>query len=222
MIDIEYFKHYQYLIGCDEVGRGPIAGPVNGCAVRMQNDHAFLQQLMDLGVTDSKKLTTKKRRLILEKLGITLSQLECFKLFQLENFCFVLWEHSPQEIDEMNILQASLSCMSQAALKIMQPQSLTLIDGNQKFRNFDYPCETITKGDSKSLAIALASIIAKEFRDEKMIELDKQYPGYGLAKHAGYPTKAHKEAVKSLGVTPIHRKSFKGVKEYVQGFPVRS
>lgn len=214
MFDQKYFDSYKFIIGCDEVGRGPIAGPVVGCAVKLSYDQEFLNHLVELGVTDSKKLTTKKRQKILSELSIE-KDLNCFKLFETKNFSFVLWEHGPLEIDEMNILQASLSCMQNASEKMICRDSIVLVDGNQKFKNFKYPLETIVKGDSKSLAIALASIIAKEFRDNKMIELDKIYPGYGLAKHAGYPTKAHKEAVIQLGVTSIHRKSFKGVKEFI-------
>ena len=131
------------------------------------------------------------------------------------------------DIDKINILQASLSCMKFAVQTLIYQfhlypgQVKVLIDGNQKFNfdeQFDFGAENIfpiIKGDSKSALIGLASIIAKEYRDEVMKTLDVIYPGYGLASHAGYPTVAHKEAVKSLGVTPIHRQSFKGVKEFV-------
>lgn len=213
MLEESFFENYTYVIGCDEVGRGPIAGPVVGCAVRLTNDPAFLEHLKELGVTDSKKLTHKKRQHVLESLQIFHPC--CFELNTNKNFSYVLWEHSAEEIDKMNILQASLSCMSQAAQKLLLKNSIVLIDGNQNFKNFTADSLPVVKGDSKSLAIALASIIAKEFRDEKMLRFDEQYPGYGLAKHAGYPTAFHKEAVRSLGITPIHRKSFKGVKEHV-------
>lgn len=215
MFDQKYFKNYSQIIGCDEVGRGPIAGPVVGCAVKIENNLNFLTALMDLGVTDSKKLNVKKREKILVDLNIP-KNLKTYTKYTLENFSFVLWEHSPAQIDEMNILNASLSCMKNAALELISKNSIVLIDGNRPFKNFDYPLETIVKGDSKSLVIALASIIAKEFRDKQMIEWDKKFPGYGLSQHAGYPTKFHKEAVKNLGITPIHRKSFKGVKEFVE------
>lgn len=214
MFEAQYFESYSTVIGCDEVGRGPIAGPVVGCAVLLENNFHFMQKLQKLGVTDSKKLTHKKRQNILQALSIDAG--ECFKKISHANFSYVLWHHSPQEIDEMNILQASLSCMSQAAKKLLQDNSVVLVDGNYVFKNFPADTFAVVKGDSKSLAIALASIIAKEFRDEKMRHFDQLYPGYGLAKHAGYPTAFHKEAVKNLGVTPIHRQSFKGVKEYVK------
>lgn len=214
MFDQKYFESHQFIIGCDEVGRGPIAGPVVGCAVKLKNNFSFLQKLIELGVTDSKKLSAKKRVKILDELIID-KNICCFKEYHLDNFSFVLWEHSPQEIDEMNILQASLSCMQNACEKLICKKSFVLIDGNQKFKNYNFPLETVVKGDSKSLAIALASIIAKEFRDNIMKDFDSIYPGYGLAGNAGYPTKAHKVAVKELGVTPIHRKSFKGVKEHL-------
>ena len=214
MFEQKYFERYSAVIGCDEVGRGPIAGPVVGCAVILKNNKYFLQQLQELGVTDSKKLTHKKRQNILQ--ALTIDARECFKKVTHEKFSYVLWEHSPAQIDEMNILQASLSCMSQAAKKLLQDNSVVLVDGNHAFKNFPADTLAVVKGDSKSLAIGLASIIAKEFRDEKMRHFDQLYPGYGLAKHAGYPTAFHKEAVKNLGVTPIHRKSFRGVKEYVK------
>ena len=216
MFEINYFEKYSAVIGCDEVGRGPIAGPVVGCAVILQHDLSFLKQLQDLGVTDSKKLTHNKRQKILQALNLN-ETVNCCEQIDLDNFSYVLWEHSPQDIDQMNILNASLSCMSKAALKLLQKNTLVLIDGNQDFKDFPADTLPVVKGDSKSLAIGLASIIAKEFRDEKMRLLDQQYPGYGLAKHAGYPTAFHKEAVRKLGVTPIHRRSFKGVKEYVEG-----
>ena len=125
-------------------------------------------------------------------------------------------ECSPQEIDDINILQASLKCMQTASNSLMQDNSIVLVDGNQVFKTTATKIESITKGDSKSTIIALASIIAKEFRDEKMLKYATLYPGYLLEKNAGYPTKAHKEAVIKLGITPIHRKSFKGVKEFVK------
>lgn len=208
--DLNYFKNYQYIIGCDEVGRGPLAGPVVGCAVIIES--GVLPLLKNLGLTDSKKLSDKKRESIINELEI---KFELNKKVEYKNFSYCLWEHSPAEIDRINILQASLSCMSECANVLMQEKAITLIDGNKEFKNFLYPQETIVKGDSKSLAIGLASIIAKVYRDKLMKKYGLQYPGYGLEKHAGYPTKMHKEAIQNLGVTPIHRKSFKGVKEFI-------
>ena len=208
--DLNYLENYQYIIGCDEVGRGPLAGPVVGCAVKLPK--SSLNFLSKLGLTDSKKLTEKKREKIIHELAISF---ELNKNIEHKLFNYCLWSLSPQEIDEMNILAASLSCMSKAAGLLMCDHSLTLIDGNKKFKEFLYPQEAIVKGDSKSLAIGLASIIAKVYRDNLMKELAIKYPGYGLESHAGYPTKKHKEAIINLGVTPIHRKTFKGVKEFI-------
>jgi ribonuclease HII len=219
-LDIEFFNLYDELIGCDEVGRGPIAGPVNGCAVKITKvNSGLISFLNSLGVTDSKKLTTKKRLNILEQLNIDLKSLTIQKEFFIKldegEFSFIIGEHSPEDIDKMNILQASLSCMKNASQPLVEKKSKILIDGNKTFKIENADLEAIVKGDSKSTVIALASIIAKEYRDLLMQKFDIQYPGYGLARHAGYPTKAHKEAVVKLGITPIHRKSFKGVKEYV-------
>jgi ribonuclease HII len=222
-----------FVIACDEVGRGPIAGPVVGCAVvmRMEEGDDLLQNLLELGVTDSKKLTSKKRMTLLEKLNIDLEDLELDIVYSKEldgkKFGFTLFEMTAGQIDEINILQASLGCMKFCVQSLIyqyhiQPGNLkVLIDGNHKFQfdaSFPFDSEDIIpviKGDSKSPVIGLASIIAKEFRDNHMKNMDLIYPGYGLADHAGYPTPSHKEAVKNLGVTPIHRKSFKGVKEFV-------
>jgi len=228
--DNQYFEKHQVLIGCDEVGRGPIAGPVNACAVMIHSENKkIFKKLLELGITDSKKLTTKKRLVILKELGIDITKIKIEQKYELRveglPFEFVIWENSPEDIDRINILQASLSCMKQAALKLLgsniNQETMVLVDGNKLFevdealKTSKLHLEAVVKGDSKSVAIALASIIAKEFRDELMGQMDKKFPGYGLAKHAGYPTKMHKEAVATLGVTPIHRKSFKGVKEFV-------
>lgn len=208
--DLNYFENYQYIIGCDEVGRGPLAGPVVGCAVKINRD--ALSKLSELGLTDSKKLSDKKRADIIKKLQI---KFLLNKKVNMPDFSFCLWEHSPIEIDEMNILQASLSCMSKCASTLMEESCITLIDGNKEFKEFTHPQAAIVKGDSKSLAIGLASVIAKVYRDNLMKEYAEKFPGYGLEKHAGYPTKFHKEAIKNLGITPIHRKTFKGVKEFI-------
>ena len=116
----------------------------------------------------------------------------------------------------MNILQASLSAMKQASLSLnANEQDQILIDGNKTFTIENCRIDAVIKGDSKSRVIALASIIAKVYRDKLMQKYGKKYPGYGLENHAGYPTKFHKEAIIQLGVTPIHRKTFKGVKEFI-------
>lgn len=217
MFDKQFFSDYKFIIGCDEVGRGPIAGPVVACATRLPANKQLFSYLAGLGVTDSKKLTEVKRKKILAELEIELAGLKPKKIFNTKDFSFVLWEQSPAQIDRINILNASLFCMREAATLLFVENSKILIDGNRPFKDCSFPVETVVKGDSKSLAIAIASIIAKVFRDEKMKKLDGLYPGYGLASHAGYPTKSHREAVERLGVTPIHRKTFKGVKEFVEG-----
>lgn len=219
-IDLEYFDTFSSIIGCDEVGRGPIAGPVNACAVCVDKDHAdLISFLIDLGVTDSKKLTQKRRLHILEQLKVDLHSLKVNTLYDIKleqhNFSFVLSELSASEIDKLNILKAALTCMQISSEKLMQNDAIVLVDGNKTFESSAKHIEAIVKGDSKSAIIALASIIAKEYRDNLMAQYDKEFPGYGLAKHAGYPTAAHKKAVVNLGVTSIHRKTFKGVKEYV-------
>jgi len=216
-IDLKNLKKHKQIIGCDEVGRGPIAGPVNGCAVAFTEPNA-VYDLLELKVTDSKKLTNKKRKLILEALNIDSKKLKLNKRYQVKTkksfFEFVLCEHTHNEIDEMNILQASLSCMKRASEKLAEKNCKVLIDGNKTFET-KYECEAIVKGDAKVIAIGIASIIAKVFRDEKMAAYDELYPGYNLKQHAGYPTKEHRDAVKKLGASPIHRKSFKGVREFL-------
>lgn len=219
-IDQNYFHSYQAIIGCDEVGRGPIAGPVNACAVQITKENfELIKSLQDLGVTDSKKLTQKKRLNILEALGIDLASLKInqkyVSLYAGGEIKFFISEMSPEEIDKINILQAALRCMQNSSEKLMHEHAVVLVDGNKTFETSAKNIEAIVKGDSKSATIGLASIIAKEYRDHLMEKLDLQYPGYGFAKHAGYPTVTHKEAVATLGVTPIHRKTFKGVREHL-------
>ena len=218
-MDLNYLENYSQVIGCDEVGRGPIAGPVNACAVSVNKDSVSLIDFFTkLNITDSKKLSTKKRLNILEVLNIKLDEIKIGDIHTIESeggsFKFVVEELSPEKIDEINILQASLLCMKNASDKLVEKNTKILIDGNKKFDSLA-ETEAIVKGDSKSCIIALASIIAKEYRDKLMKEFAEIYPGYGLESHAGYPTVKHKEAVINLGVTPIHRKSFRGVKEYV-------
>lgn len=217
--DLKLFNKYKGIIGCDEVGRGPIAGPVNGCAALITEENKnLLTYLSGLKITDSKKLTSKKRLAILKALNIEISNLKINRAYKVStlygDFHFVIGEKSPLEIDNINILQASLQCMKEASEHFLNRDHIILIDGN---KTFEAPSDTeaIIKGDSKSIVIGIASIIAKEYRDYIMRNYDQEYPGYGFSDHAGYPTVKHKEAVKELGVTPIHRKSFKGVKEYV-------
>ena len=176
------------ICGCDEAGAGPLAGPVYAAAVILP----FGLEIP--GLTDSKKLTEKKRDalydLIIEK-AVAYGIAEC----------------SPEEIDEYNILNASMLAMRRAVEKLRVKADFALIDGNCS-RGFTIPTETVVKGDAKSASIAAASILAKVTRDRGCIELDREYPMYGIAKHKGYPTKDHMNAVREHGVAPIYRRSF--------------
>lgn len=219
--DGKYLKLYEEIIGCDEVGRGPLAGPVVGCALKVDRENKNLfRHLKTLGVSDSKKLPPETRQEILQALGIETLALELNTVYSRSYknwaFDFVLTEHCPEDIDRLNILQASLSCMKRAAQSLMGERPCQiLVDGNRGFDIESHVAEPVIKGDFHFLTISLASIIAKEFRDEKMRALDLVYPGYGLRNHVGYPTTEHREALRLLGATPIHRKSYKGVKEFV-------
>lgn len=182
----------EYIAGVDEVGRGPLAGPVVSAAVIMPKDF-YIE-----GVTDSKKLSEKKRimyeKLILENaISIGIS--------------FI----SEKVIDEINIYEASRKAMIDAISKLKVKPDIVLVDAMPL--NIDIETESIIKGDEKSFMIACASVIAKQARDNYMNELSKIYPEYGFEKHKGYPTKAHKEALKKYGVLDIHRKTYKPVQE---------
>lgn len=225
---LEYqWKEEDYrVIGLDEVGRGPLAGPVAAGGALFKGKHSelheVLKQLEDLRVTDSKKLTSPKRRKIIESLGVKLDSISPNKkiipslfLGQVEIY---LYECANEVIDEINILQASLLSMKTCALKLSgRKKTWAFFDGNKVPKDMprNIKSEAVVKGDSKSALIGLASIFAKEYRDYLMEKLALVYPGYGFEKHAGYPTKKHLEAIRELGVTPIHRKTFKGVKEYL-------
>lgn len=175
------------IIGVDEVGRGPLAGPVISAAIILNKEK------IPEGINDSKKLSKKKREVINEEL--------------ISQHSFAIGIASVEEIDKINILQASLLAMKRAVLNLnIKPQTI-LVDGN-KLPDLEYNMYSIIKGDSKSISIAAASIIAKVYRDKLMQDLSLQYPGYYWEKNSGYGTKQHLLALNSLGVTPIHRKSF--------------
>jgi len=176
------------IAGVDEAGRGPLAGEVVAAAVIL--DPA--QPIEGLG--DSKKLSEKQR----EKL---------FPLIKQQALAFSIASASVEEIDRLNILQASLLAMKRAMDSLSTCPDLVYVDGN-RCPEWPYPSEAIVKGDGRIAAIAAASILAKVSRDNAIKALDSIYPGYGLAQHKGYPTKAHMDALKRLGPTPIHRKSF--------------
>ncbi|WP_417335212.1 ribonuclease HII [Halobacteriovorax marinus] len=225
MFDLEEIGDFGFLAGCDEVGRGPLAGPVVGCCVLVDRDSLTVENidfLLSHGITDSKKISATKRKKILKSLGIEKYELASKNSLTLNKnlkISFSVREISNESIDQLNILRASLKAMGDAFIDCFSGErTKLLIDGN---KYIDLGLENVSeefviKGDSKSALIGLASIIAKEYRDNLMIEMGKKYPGYGLEKHAGYPTKFHKDAISKLGVTPIHRKSFKGVKEFCQ------
>jgi len=175
------------IVGVDEVGRGPLAGPVISAAIVLNKEK------IPEGINDSKKLSKKKREVINEEL--------------ISQHKFAIGIASVEEIDKINILQASLLAMKRAVLNLnIKPQTI-LVDGN-KLPDLEYNMYPIIKGDSKSISIAAASIIAKVYRDKLMQDLSLQYPGYYWEKNSGYGTKQHLLALNNLGVTPIHRKSF--------------
>ena len=183
-----YLEGYSAVCGCDEAGRGPLCGPVVAAAVILPTDEIIE------GLDDSKKLTEKKR----EKL---------FDVICERAIAYAIAEATPEEIDEINILNASMLAMRRAVEALPLPADFALIDGNCS-RGFNIPTETVVKGDAKSYSIAAASILAKVTRDRGCIELDAKYPEYEIAKHKGYPTKVHMDAVRKYGPSPIHRKSF--------------
>lgn len=177
--------------GVDEAGRGPIAGPVVAAAVILDPNKPII------GLADSKKISEKKREKLYEE--IISSALS-----------FSIASASVEEIDEINILQASLLAMKRAIEALNPLAEFALIDGN-RCPKLSIPCDSVIRGDSKVACISAASILAKVTRDREMKELDLQYPGYGLAKHKGYPTKAHIDALSKNGINKIYRRSFKPV-----------
>lgn len=184
-------KHYElgakYVAGVDEVGRGPLAGPVVCCAVIMPKDD-FIE-----GVDDSKKLTEKKRE-------------QLFDLIKQKALAYKIYELSEQEIDELNILNAVKKCMTLAVKNLSITPDITLVDGVDT--GLDINAEYLVKGDQKSYSIGCASILAKVYRDNLMKEYAKEFPEYGFEKHKGYGTKVHIEKIKEIGPCRLHRKTF--------------
>ena len=183
------------LVGVDEVGRGPLAGDVVAAAVIL--DPARPVE----GLNDSKKLTEKRRCELAENIRASAA-------------AWCVARASVAEIDSMNILQASLLAMHRAVQGLGVEPAYVLVDGNRLPR-WSYAAEPVVGGDGRVPAIAAASILAKVQRDAEMVELEARYPGYGLARHKGYPTREHLDALKRLGVTEIHRRSFAPVRELV-------
>jgi len=180
-----------WIAGSDEVGRGPLAGPVFAAAVILDPNQPIE------GLRDSKKLSEKKREAL-------------YEVIQSKALSYAVAQASPKEIDEYNILQASLLAMKRAVLDLSVVPTHVLVDGN-RLPDLPMPATAIIRGDQTEAAIQAASILAKVTRDRLMVKLDEQYPGYGFARHKGYPTKAHREALTRLGVTDIHRLTFKPV-----------
>ena len=188
MWEIEDSLGLHPICGVDEAGRGPLAGPVCAAAVILP------EHLQIPGLTDSKKLTDKKRR-------------ELFPIIQEQAIAYGIGLASESEIDEINILQATFLAMGRALEQLSVRPALALIDGNRE-TDFGLPVKTVVKGDSLSANIAAASILAKVTRDNLMLELAQQYPEYGFDIHKGYGTKAHYEALRTYGPCPMHRRSF--------------
>ena len=182
---------YTRIAGVDEVGRGPLAGPVTAAAVILDSG------AIPVGLNDSKKLSAKARAALAEILH---AQAEVS-----------IAHASVQEIDEINILRASHLAMERAVAALDPPPDYLLIDGNLIPRGLSIPAMAVVKGDARSVSIAAASIVAKICRDRLMVDLAQQHPGYGWESNMGYPSKCHKEALQNLGVTPHHRRSFKPV-----------
>lgn len=193
--DPQYLNLAGHIAGVDEVGRGPLAGAVVTAAVILDPENPIA------GLDDSKKLSEKKRTVLAEQIK---QKALCY--------CIARAEHG--EVDELNVFHASLLAMQRAVEGLEMAPDKVLVDG--KFcPQLSYPCEAVIKGDAKVAAISAASILAKVARDKEMIALDKIYPGYGFARHKGYPTKLHIEALQALGICPIHRKSYKPVQKII-------
>lgn len=175
--------------GCDEAGRGPLAGPVYAAAVILPRD--FHHPLLN----DSKQMTARARE-------------ELRPVIEREAVAWAVEEVSPEEIDEINILAASITGMQRAVRKLAVRPDFLLVDGN-RFKPFDgYPYQTVVHGDATYACIAAASVLAKTWRDERMVQLAREYPEYGWDRNMGYPTPEHIQAIKLYGYTPWHRRSF--------------
>ncbi len=190
---INFQRVANLVAGVDEVGRGPLAGPVVTAAVILDEENPIA------GLTDSKKLSESRREELAEEIKQTA-------------VAWSLGRAEVHEIDEINILQATLLAMQRAVAGLTPQPDYVLVDGN-RCPGFHCPAEAIIKGDLHVPVISAASIIAKVARDHEMQELDRQFPGYGLYSHKGYPTKAHIAALEKLGVTSIHRRSYGPVKK---------
>ncbi len=184
------------IAGVDEVGRGPLAGPVVSAAVILDPEHTIT------GLADSKKLSAKKRELLADEI-------------KAHALCWALGRAEVDEIDQLNIFHASLLSMQRAVLALVLPPDKALVDG--KYCP-ELPCESeaIIKGDSKVAAISAASILAKVSRDREMLKMHQKFPEYGFDRHKGYPTRLHQQMIIEHGVTDHHRRSFRPVAEVLR------
>lgn len=188
-------RGFQTIAGIDEAGRGPLAGPVVAAAVVLPDE-------FDLpGLTDSKKLTARRRD-------------QLFLLIRQQAAAIGVGIMSAEEVDRRNILQATLEAMRLAVVRLRKPADFLLVDGISKI-HIERPQMTLKKGDSRSLSVAAASVIAKVVRDRMMVAYDRRYPGYGFSGHKGYGSAAHLEAIARVGPCPLHRRTFGGVREHV-------
>lgn len=198
---LEYEKMYysrgcRLIAGVDEAGRGPLAGPVFAAAVIFDKD-TYIEE-----INDSKKLSEKKREYL-------------FDVIREKALYYNIASVDEKEIDRINILNAAFKAFNLAVLGLGELPDITLVDGN-RCGEMPTPVQTIVKGDAKSMSIAAASILAKVARDRFITEQGEIYPEYNFKKHKGYPTKEHLEAIAKYGPCPIHRLTFKGVKEHVR------
>ena len=180
--------------GVDEAGRGPLAGSVVAAAVILDNSYSYT------GLTDSKKLSQPRRQALEAEI-------------KRNAVAWSIAEASHREVDEINILQASLLAMKRALIRLQLVPQLVLVDGNHLPRLQDFQMRAIVRGDLNEPCISAASILAKQYRDRQMLELDRLYPQYQFARHKGYPTALHRELLKRHGVSPAHRRSFRPVRE---------
>ncbi|WP_439257912.1 ribonuclease HII [Lonepinella sp. BR2271] len=196
MSDFEYPQGVELIAGVDEVGRGPLVGAVVTAAVILDP-----HQPID-GLADSKKLSEKKRLLLAEEI-------------KQKALAWALGRAEPEEIDELNILHATMLAMQRAVKSLKIPPQFVLVDGN-RIPDLPMPAQAVVKGDSLVAEISAASILAKVARDQEMVELDRQFPQYEFAKHKGYPTKAHLEKLAEFGVLPQYRRSFSPVRQILE------
>lgn len=193
----DYPKDYRLIAGVDEVGRGPLVGAVVTAAVILDPSNPIE------GLADSKKLSEKKRLALAAEI-------------KQKALAWALGRAEAEEIDKLNILQASLLAMTRAVQALRIRPQFVLLDGNKIPNDLDIPAQAVVKGDSLVAEISAASILAKVARDQEMEELDRQYPEYAFAQHKGYPTKLHLENLTALGPLPQHRRSFAPVRKVLE------